>query len=518
MPLEKQRRDWLYNFLNVLPAFLILLPLLWYGMAEDQGLFSCCVWAWRAYGLKPYVDIFVADFPGIFILHYVIQAVLGESVTAFRIFDLAWQAATALMVYLISVKIFKNRISGVLGSAFYAISYLDLGAWNTGERDGFFLLFYLLSLWLCIQEKSKPWETIRPAAAGFFMGCAFLIKPYSALTALIFLGLIARTQKRRLLSLLEYIAAGSIPIIAILVYFWRIRALRIFLWDIFSFATKVYTNVLVFNLKRTIYGVSMENYLISNIFILSGALLLIVFRKKTSDETRTYILWLLLIFLGSYLTYLAQAKYFLYHQAPVWGTMSLLAGGGWALAFERMLAKWPQVNKALVSVLASLLILSSILLIKDYNRTYLLKALRTSPAKGQHFYPFYDLCDQAAKYVQNHSGPEDRLQVWGGETIINYLSRRKPASRFPYTLYFIFEPEAGSPSPMQRELGLELLADLKKEPPLYFAVELLPQPVFGIASEKAVLVQDYPEIWKFIAERYVKEETMAFIEIYRRKQ
>ena len=516
--MEKRFHNRLNFGLSFLISFLLLIPLLWYGLGEDQGLYSYSAWVWRNWGHAPYAYCFDQNFPGIFLIHYFVQSVFGESVTAFRFFDLIWQTATALMVYLVTAKIFKKSISGLLASAFYSISYVNLGPWNTGQRDGFLLLTYLICFWLFMEEKQEKRALIRALISGLLLGFAFMLKPVAAIAGLIFLALIFKTEKRKYLSSLVFLAACPLPMLLVIAYYWRIGALKDMYEALILFNFKVYSSALVFDLKGMINGITLKSYLLSNCLILLGGILLYIQRKKIPDDSRVYATWLLLIFLGSYLGYLAQSKYYFYQQAPVWGLLCLLGAGGWSLTIDFIDEKWPIQIKTRTFIITFLLILCTIFLIKPFIHEYLVKALRVSPREGQRLYPFYDVCLQAGNYVDAHSKPGDKLQVWGGGAIVNYLARKESPSRFSSTLYFILRPGPNRRAPLQKNFGQELLDAARKDPPLYFIVELLPHPVFGIESDKQVLVADYPEIWAFVTANYSLETKISFMEIYRRKQ
>jgi hypothetical protein len=512
--LEKQKSGRIYGVLAVGFATFFLLPLLWYGWGEDQGLYAYGAWIWRKWGQAPYAHCFDQNFPGIFLIHYFIQTVFGESVTAFRVFDLLWQAGTVVMVYLVSARLFQNRISGLLSSVFYAIAYVDLGAWNTGQRDGFLLLLYLLSFW----RLTKNNNLVSALVAGLLIGLAFIIKPVAALMGLVFLGMIYKDSKSKFLSMLLFVIAGALPFLAVVLYYLGIGELNSLYQALVLFSLKIFSGSLVFSLSGMLAGIFMKNYLLNNSLVIIGTVLYLIFRYKLTELRREESSWLPLMLLAGYMGYLAQSKYFFYQQAPVWGVLCLLAGGGWGMAFavykETSEVKVRQRDFFIITVL----ILAHVLLIKPYIREQLEKSLPLSLADGQKRYPFYDICLQTARYVEERSGDNDTVQVWGGEAIVNYLAQRRAPSRFPCTLHLIFKPATKKISPFQRELAQELFVSVSKSPPLYFVVELLPHPGFGIDSEKSVLVRDYPELWDFVVKNYALENKIGFMEIYRRKQ
>jgi len=514
--MEKQKSGWIYGLAAVSISFLILQTLFWYGFGADQGFFSYCAWVWRQFGQKPYIDIFDQAYPGIFFIHYLIQATLGESITAFRIFDLAWQTATATMIYLVVASVFRNRLAGFLGAIFYAIYYIGLGPWNTGQRDGFFLLLYLLSFRLFIPRKEGR-DIPHSALAGILIGFAVLIKPVAALAALVFLLLSIKTTKSKFLSALAFAGGCCTPLIAVIFYYWRLGGLRDLYLSLFYFTSKVYVDYELIDRPTLLAGVFMIPSVRFHIIILLGAALLIPLRKRIAREKESRLSWLLLILLAAYAGYFSQAKYFYYHQAPVWGTLCLMAGAGWALLIDFLNMRLAAFGKAKTAVFSAMLILLSILTMDESNTIRLRKAFLLGPNKGRYIYPYHSACRHAAKYIELHSGPQDKVQVWGGEAAVNFYARRKCPSRFPTTLNLIpFRPGPQYLAAIQRELGQELLNSIRKDPPLYFIVSR--NPYFYNEEVATALIQDYPELWQLLETNYRHEKTIEVLEIYRLKK
>jgi len=168
--LKANRQKWIYFALSISISALVLLPTLWYAFGPDHGMGAYAAWIWRRFGQLPYVNYFEGDFPGIFLIYYFIQTVLGESVTGFRAFDLIWQTATIAFLYLITERAFRKPMAGLIASLLYAIFYLGLGFWNTGERDGFLLLPCAAAFWLYFRRARRA--AVRVCLSGQARGRA----------------------------------------------------------------------------------------------------------------------------------------------------------------------------------------------------------------------------------------------------------------------------------------------------------------------------------------------------------
>ncbi len=512
----EKKGSWVWFGLTLLLSGLILAPTLWFGFGADQGIGSYGAWLWKEFGQPPYAHFFDQSFPGIFLLHYFIQAFLGESVTAFRLFDLIWQTLTALMIYLLALRIFKSPSAGLLASAFFAVFYLGLGPWNTGERDGFMLLPYLAAfLFLLGQEKEgNPWG--RSIAAGLLMGAAFLIKPVAVIPGVVLAAMTLRFARSKFLAFLLYSLSAALPSLLILAYYGRIGRINDLYRALFVYTSTVYLHALAISPLQRIGGILILRPFVQNFAVALGFVLFLAFARRPRPSAARERFWLLGLAAAIYLAYLAQGKYFVYQQMPVFALVCIFSGAGWGLLLAEVafLKSKPYLRALVIGAL----ILASLLLLNSDQKSLLTRALRESPGSGQRRFPYYGVCKQAADYLKAHTRSGDIVQVWGGEVIINYLAKRRSPTRlaqsFPFTL------KASSPKgfSVQKQLAAELLRGLEAKPPVYFLVITLPHPGFGIESDKDVLIHSYPEIWSFVANNYLPETRIGFVEFYRREE
>ena len=515
--MDKQKPGTLFWGLIIFSSLLLLSPLLWFGFGTDQGLHAYGAWVWRNYHLAPYLGCFDHNFPGIFIIHYFTQLIFGESVLGFRVFDLIWQAATALMISLVSWAVFKNRTAGFLAAVFYSITYINMGAWDTGQRDGFLLLLYLLGFWLLTKPEAASAKIIAPAFSGLLIGFGFLLKPVAALIGFLFMLMLWKRRKSGLAPILFYLAGCLLPFAIIILYYWRLGGLAKLFQAIFEFNSEIYSGALRAPPLLVLGGIFLMRFWINFAQVLSGLLLLALLlgrRRKTNEFERGSALWLLLLFAGVYLGYLAQGKYYAYQQTPVWGLLCLFSGVGWAAAFDVLAPAAGSLRKTKAAVFSLILLALSCMLIDPGMLRFLAGVPRLTFNEGYDSTPYFFTCRLAASYLQNHTQPGHKAQVWGSEALINYLAQRQAPSRFPSTLSLIFRPGPDLRAPLQKKLGAELLDSLKTDPPAYFLVETISHPGYGIKSDKQVLLEDYPEIENFVSERYSLAYNIKFLDGY----
>jgi len=161
----------------LLAGFLAGRSLHW-PLIHDAPLFHYVAWL-LGQGLVPYRDIFDMNLPGVYLLHWAVLATAGGGDLAWRLFDLAWLAATAALLY-----VFCRPLGGVVGAAgaalLFVLYHLAGGAWHVGQRD--FLLCLFLAAGAC--GVARAWEGGGSRLAllwgGAALGAGLTIKPYAA--------------------------------------------------------------------------------------------------------------------------------------------------------------------------------------------------------------------------------------------------------------------------------------------------------------------------------------------------
>jgi len=514
--LQARKQDWIFGVSSTLLCCIILLPLLWYGFGVDQGIFSYAAWLWRKFGHPPYSYCFDQAFPGIFLIHYFAQEALGESVTAFRVLDLAWQTGTALVIFLTVRLVFQSRWSGLLASIMYALVYVKLGPWDTGQRDGFFPLLYLGSFLLVRSRGSSVVGKYSALFAGLLMGFAFLLKPVAVLPGLLLLTLILRTAKNKPLAGFCFFSGAGLASAAVFIYYLQHGALQDLYQALFEFNARLYAGSQPIPAGLKLKGILLVRLWPHNLAVLAGAMLLAISWRKLKVLEKSPACWLLLILAATYAGYVAQGRYFIYHQAPVWGMLTVFAGPGWIFALKSRLDERRILERTRAAFLLLLMVLVSASMVSKDLAWFAAKAATISPDSGQRTFDYYRVCWRAACYLELRTRPEQTIQVWGGEALVNYLAQRRSATRFAQTFPLLLKPGSPSGVEFQQKLAQEFLDSIRQAPPAYFVVETMPHPGFGIASDKSVLIENYPGIWNFITANYVPESSIGFMEFYRR--
>ncbi len=133
----------------------------------------------------------------------------------------------------------------------------------------------------------------------------------------------------------------------------------------------------------------------------------------------------------------------------------------------------------------------------------------------------FDLTESwdVAGYLQSNTTVKDRIQVWGYEPLVYYLSERRPASRFYATYPLVIRRPGTDLTPMQLRWREEFMRDLKKNTPAYIAV--VRDDDWWWSPERMTsqqLLNDFPDWKSFIHDHYVLEHEIGRIMIFRHEK
>ena len=124
---------------------------------------------------------------------------------------------------------------------------------------------------------------------------------------------------------------------------------------------------------------------------------------------------------------------------------------------------------------------------------------------------------EVAAYLRARTRPDERIQVWGYESLVYYLADRRAASRFQMTHPLVMRVPGEELTPMQLRWRAEFLEDVSLRPATYIVV--VRQDNWWWAPEEQTseqLLDDFPE-WQRIIERdYEREHIIGRFLIYRR--
>ncbi len=495
-------------------ALLLLLPTLSYGLGFDHG-FMQYIGRGILRGEWPYANAFDTLFPAIYLLHMTVIAIGGQSVLALRVADLLIQIANALLLFTLARRIGGAR-AGFVAVAIYTIAYTNGTYYHTAERDSFLtplLLAAVWGVWRFLETPARRGPLIWGAACA---GLACLFRPtYALVVALAALALLRRQPRKS--DAVTFAGVAAVPILAFLIVY-LVSGHRQALADLFTYLTTVY--VLVERKTKTVVLMALWRNVPLVAWI--GTALAVVGAWSGAWRTRRRELWTIVgLFLACVLVRLWESKGYRYQYWPCVASLSIVAALGWDWAVTVP----PRVAAAavLVGVLAA-----------EMGRTGLARYATMWPdvaptGSAAFTHMVSDSRDQAAlaEYLTAHTGPDDRIQMWGPETIALFATGRTSATRFIDSFMFVCQDPKDSHhmllftdcgpgwnKPVQVAFRRELMEQLNARPPLYIGAHYA-DGTMAIDTTYSI-APDLPELRALIDQRYVREATFGPWSAFRR--
>lgn len=501
-------------------ALVVLAPLLYYPFARDHGMYAVVAEAMGRGGM-PYADAWDLKTPGIFFVFRAALALFGRVMWGVRVLELVSLAATALVLARTGSRLFPELpAAGPAGAAWFLLFCgHNLNYWHTAQAESFLLLPLALGIHFAtgaLQTDRKRLGLARAAIAGLCTGIVFVFKfpnilPLACCLPLLFPDREAGKglRRRRPLALLAWFAASALLAPALTgAWFALGGAWGQMVETLFVFAPR-YAGITV-SPGLAAHGLKVfAGYFLPGqglILLKWGALagLVVCLRSKYAPGRLVLPLWFLL----SLAVIWVQGKFFHYHYLPLYMPLGLLAGTTAAAVAGRIKGD-EQARRRSGTVLVIILLALPFLLDLGTIRRHWRDA-RSAIGQyrdGTDFSLAADL--EMADYLRRNTGPDDTVFIWGYETLVYFLADRRPASRF-----VSHQPLASRwQMPGWRE---DLLADLRRERPARILVlrnDAMPA-VTGSTLDSAGLLDEFPELKRFIERNYALETTLEDFMVY----
>jgi len=493
---------------------------LWWPMGRDQGIFA---WVGDTilHGGVPYRDAWEQKGP---LTHYpyaLAQALFGRTMWGIRLLDFIPVAAAAAALFALGRRL-HSHLAGEAGAVLFLLWYANVGYWSTCQPDGAAAMLVTVALVLTVHAEGRSRHKLL-ASAGALVGLATLFKPQFACFLLLPLAYTLATSRG------EPARALARPALACVVPFLGVLGLCAAWFAAWGALDDLVEVHITFNRAthmgahmRTMSDALSEVYRFSQVTYCTAALPLGVLgfewlRRNHRPLFWTALLWMLLAFACVWI----QDKFYDYHWLLVMPPVALTTALGlaWAVRREPLppdekpvphRANWPAA-----AVLLAVLTLTSFEVGADLadwargvragNATAYLRQFR-----GGEDYNYEAQRDVAA-YLQARSHEGDTVFVWGFDPLINYLSGRRPPTRFG----FDYPLTRGATNPFDDAYRREFMADLRAGPPLYIIVADKDANNLMGKTSKEYLGQ-FPELQGLLDEGYELDMTLEDYELYRR--
>ncbi|HYE92788.1 MAG TPA: glycosyltransferase family 39 protein, partial [Terriglobales bacterium] len=184
------------------------------------------------------------NFPGTYLVHLAVVALLGTGDAAWRAVDLGMTAVTAVLVAALAAPWGKAAAFG--GASFFAAYHLAAGAWNAGQRD-FLLCPCLLAAALGVARWAEG-GGLRPVfGGGVALGAGLTIKPHAIVLLAALLAFIAVRGRVTLVPPLPAMAAlavgAALAPIAVVAWLAALGALGAWREIVFGYLVPLYSRV-----------------------------------------------------------------------------------------------------------------------------------------------------------------------------------------------------------------------------------------------------------------------------------
>jgi hypothetical protein len=476
---------------------LILAPRLLFALQMDQSFHQYLGWIITRKGLVaglPYVGSFDQNFPGGAFIYALAIVLFGTSAFGFAIFDLIVQIITCTLIARLARKLDPSGVAALIAPIIYALTYIGLGVWDTGQRDCF--VAPLLVLFATIVLSDRP----RWHYAGLLLGAMLLIRPLIVLAGVPALWILfsgVRSGKAKDFAIFAA-ASCAFPTLVILLYLFS------------SHFTQLYEATIVFNLEvysKYRAGVSYRGSGMMTYVYLAG-LLGVLFRRRE----RKQIAFLLMLCMIAPLSTYIQGQGDAHHLVPTYAVAAVLAGLGFSHVISRV--RWRLEFALFIIIIALGASRVPWHLLGAWWESHSLENVYALQTRGA-----MNLSDEirAARYIQARTNSADHIQIYSMRIWPYVLSGREASSRFQSNEHLVMHPIDSLPlSSLQQRWRVEFMRDLALRPPRYVLITN-DDHIWTMPHGEPSTIQRkrFPEFDAWVTANYAIDTTIGSYEIYR---
>ncbi len=485
------------------------------------------------HGKMPYRDLWDFKPPGIFLVYALAQALLGRTMLAPRLLEVAGLVGSVFALRSLAHTFFGMRRVGLVGGAIAALIHAQLEFWHTGQPEAFGGYLTIFALVLTVGDYGRRRKIYAWLGVGLLFGAAFLLKPPLGGGALVCAAYLSRREWVRTARWraaawpVVIVGASSLLTVGLCLLWFKIAgawdALR---WTFVEF-TPGYTRLGWGdrNAAGMFYYALLEAFFRFSALAAFGVIAAIAIRPMHTREREGFLLVLGVI--SVHVTGVAmQGKFFQYHYSATLPLVAFLGGLGLYKLWRRCLP-----GGAGGAIAFGLFVVVAVTMreaVNDLPGSFWHRSMiRMEYLLGEQQYGSRELLDRELYYVADYNLDADRrvameldqrtrpgesVYVWGFEPVIYWLARREPASRFIYDV-----PQRVK---WQRQHAEQtLMSDLGRHPPAMIVVQH--NDVFSFVTgnnlDSARALERFPALEKLIGDQYEEVSTIEDFTLYQRK-
>jgi hypothetical protein len=476
---------------------------LWLPFGWDHGIMMS-VGSTIADGGLPYRDAWDVKGPFAYVPFALSSLYFGPVMWGIRLIELVLLFPAVFVVW----RLIAARISDSLGAWTALALYLWLasaGWFFTAQPDLWVTAASVIAICPYLMP-NMPKHPLTIAAVGILIGCTGLVKPiYLAFGAvpLIALATAPGFTLSRLARQAAWLAVGAaLPILAAVAYL-AVRgglseAINVHL--VYVASTYANSQVLRHFAEGTVEFLAQPAVGILMPFVVLG----LWSRKSDTPLLAPLAGWLAL----SLIFVILQGKAYAYHWFVVYPPFIILAAHGLdALWRSAPASSYPRI----IAVVMGIVLFANISFLPAREIVRLGKLLTGLESAEEHYakYEFrnYIAADQikAARFLKEHTAPDDQVFVWGVDATVSFLSGRANPTRFVFNMPLSME------SPFRAEYRDETIRKLNAAPPAFIVVGS------PWEWEKETALAKFPELEAFLKQGYALETSIGNLDLYRRR-
>jgi hypothetical protein len=417
-------------------------------------------------GIPPYELAYNMKFPGTYYAYGLILAVFGQTPWGIHVGLLLVNAATTLVIFFLGRRVIGAGPAAA-GAATFAVLSLDRWVLGVFAHATHFVLLPAMAGLLVLLRARRSGRAGAFLGAGVLLGTAILMKQHGVFFLAFAIGFLVWTDLRqaardlpRLVRRIGLVAGGAAVPLTILCavfaaqgvlgrfWFWTFQYARAYVseisvstaWAMFAFALGYVTQATV------------------PIWLVAMAGLAALWLLRWSGDARLFLSGLLA---ASFIA-ICPGFYFRPHYFILMLPAVGLLAGAWMGSLDRLLglALTPTLARALAWVVSAGLLVTYVAREPRYLFSMDVSELSRSL---YHTNPFVEAPD-IARYLREHTTPDDRIAVLGSEPELYFYANRKSATGYVYT-YALTEPQ-----PYASHMQDEMMREVEAAHPKYLVV------------------------------------------------
>jgi len=473
------RAEWAGLAAICIVALLLRLPVVSLPLERDEGEYAYTAQRWMQ-GDLPYRDSFDQKFPAIFVAYALIERLVGTSPAALHWGAQLYTLGTLGLLFLLGRQL-SSSAGGLAAAAFAAFMTTSPGPWGNAANTELFMILPLTAAMLAACRAVEYESPLWAFATGALAAAALLFKQMAITDAVFYAAFVIWSMRRRALGA-AMLGLGSVALLApVVVYFAARGALDTFYDATIGYNLHYASRAALADYPRHFWPnwmIVCRSFWPFLVLALVPIARCISARPPVRRRTILVLLWLAASLAGTVSGGYFHPHYFM-QVVPALATLGGMAARD--TMFRQLRAPRRQLAQA---VLIGAAIGAGVLT----NAWYYLPG--DADAKMFRLYGYTPFADSpaVARYIREHSEPNDTVLILGSEAQILYYAERKSATR-----YFYIYPLAG-PYPNVRDRQAAALREVARNRPRFVVTIFLPTSFLGAADTPRDIIDGVREM------------------------